>query len=65
MARFLGRAEAAARLGVSESTLDRDRKANPDHPRPVPFGRRRLYLESEIDSYIEKRAAARSEPIAA
>lgn len=55
--RFITKKQAALRLGVSWSTLDRWAKDKPDFPQPIPFsstGARIRYIESEITDYMNK-----------
>lgn len=52
---FLNRKQMADFWGVSNSTVDRDRKC-PDFPKPVKIGRRGLrWYKSELLAYTARR----------
>lgn len=54
---FLTKKQAAARLGVSWSTMDRWVK-NADFPKPINLGARVRFLESEINGWMRKKIDA-------
>jgi predicted DNA-binding transcriptional regulator AlpA len=59
---LIPRSEARRRVGgISRATEHRRLKNEPDWPRPVAIGPGKSgYVQSEIDSYVAKRIAARN-----
>lgn len=41
--------------GISEATLFRLRKNDPDFPAPIMMGKTPMWIEDEIDQYMEKK----------
>ena len=51
-------AQAAKKLGVGLSTLWVKAKSEPDFPRPVKLGvRTTIFIEAELDAYLQRRIA--------
>jgi len=48
------------RLSISTSTAYRLFDQDPDFPKPVRIGRKVLFVESEVDAYIQTRLEARN-----
>jgi predicted DNA-binding transcriptional regulator AlpA len=47
------------RLNISTATAYRMFERDPDFPKPIRIGRKVLFVESEVDNYIQARLAAR------
>ena len=63
--RFLSAAEVRERLGLAASSFWRIRKAG-EFPKPIPIpGRRLVWLEADVVTFIERCKAKRDEDEAA